>query len=96
MIKNLGGYLKKNDYYNAWIKLIEDIEYYSNKEFPNWLILVIIFSPFLLAIILPVICIKCCPEKCNSDSSYSGNDYWGGYVGGVGGGGGGGVATGGW
>ena len=94
MITNLGEYLKKNDYYNAWIKLIEDIEYYRNKEFPVWLILVIVFSPMILVIIIAVICAICCPGKCDSDSSYSGNDYGGGYCGDGGGGGGG--ATGGW
>ena len=93
MITNVGEYLKKNDYYNAWIKLINDIEYYHNKEFPVWLTIVIIVSPFLLAIIIIVICYKCCPENCNSDGSYSGGDYYGGDCGGGGGGGG---ATGGW
>ena len=92
MITNLGEYLKKNDYYNAWIKLINDIEYYRNKGFPVWLIVVMIVGPILLAIILGVICAICCPGKGDSDSSYSGNDYGGGY----GGGGGGGGATGGW
>ena len=90
MITNVGEYLKKNDYYNAWIKLINDIEDYRNYEFPLWLIIVIIVSPFLLGIIIVVICDKCCPEKCGSDSSYSrGNYYRIGYCGGGG-------ATGGW
>ena len=94
MIKNLGGYLKKNDYYNAWIKLIKDIEYYRNHETPVWLIVVCIAGAILLVVVFAIICAICCPGKSGSDSSYSG-DYGGVYDGGGGGGGGGG-ATGGW
>ncbi len=99
MITNVGEYLKKNDYYNAWIKLINDIEYYRNYEYPEWIVIVCIVSPILLVMILAVICAKCCPGKGGSDSSYSGGNYYGGDYGGgggCGGGGGGGGATGGW
>ena len=30
MINNLGSYLREGNYYEAWIKLIEDIDYYYN------------------------------------------------------------------
>ena len=92
MIKHLGGYLKKNDYYNAWIKLIKDIEYYRNHETPVWLIVIWIVIPILILFIIAFICAKC--GCCDSDSSSSGSDYYGGGY--DGGGGGGGGATGGW
>ena len=95
MITNLGEYLKKNDYYNAQIKLINDIEYYRNKGFPEWLIAVFIFGPIILVAIIFIICLTCCRGNYKSNSNYSGGNYYGGgYCGGGGGGCGG--ATGGW
>ena len=88
MIDHLSDFLKKKEYYNALIKLIDDIDEYYNKRTQLWVILVGILTPIVLTIIIGVIC-----SRCDGDSDGS---YDSGFTGGDCGGGGGGGATGGW
>ena len=86
MINHLGGLMGNNDYYNAWIKLIDDIDYYRNKNLNNTL--VANFGGLLLIIIILALILG---KKDSSDSSNYNYSYSG-----FSGGGGGGGATGGW
>ena len=57
MIDNLGSYLRDKNYYEAWIKLIEDIDYYYNI---NTFILnrLLGIGSLLLCIIFCILCEK--------------------------------------
>ena len=89
MINNLGDYLRSEDYYNAWIKLIDDIDVYfnSNGDKGTIILIVVFVSIFGFAFITGIICAICSKGEGSGNSSYSGGYY---------GGGGGGGATGGW
>ena len=82
MINHLGGLMGNNDYYNAWIKLIDDIDYYRNKNTNNVLVIILVSSVFggifLIAIVLAIIFGK----KGSSDSSNNsiGYTYTGGFM----------------
>ena len=93
MIDHLSDFLKKKEYYNALIKLIDDIDEYYNKQSQLWLVLVCILSPCVLGIIIGAIICGKSDKNSGSDSSYN---YDSGFTGGDCGGGGGGGATGGW
>ena len=91
IIKDLGSYLRNEDYYNAWIKLIDDIDRYFNEEISFFWI--IIFFIFVVVIIIIQIndCINGqidCINLFLGESGYSSGK--GGDSGGKGG------ATGGW
>ena len=86
MINHLGELMRNIEYYNAWIKLIDDIDYYRNKNLNNTL--VANFGGLLLIIIILALILG---KKDSSDSSNYNYSYSG-----FSGGGGGGGATGGW
>lgn len=98
MIDHLGDYLKKNEYYNAWVKLINDIDDYYNKSSYFWLGIVFfaVIIVFVIAFVIGLLIVMIMDGK---DDNRSNNYYYNaGYSGGNygGGGGGGGGATGGW
>ena len=77
MINNLKPYLQKKSYYEAWIKFVDDINYYrddnlkvinnntkssSKKSKKGLLIFIIIIGSIIVLIIIIVICRKC---SCN-------------------------------
>ena len=99
MINNLGDYLRNKEYYNAWIKLIDDIDDYYNYK-TNWGLIIGIIAAVIIVVGLSIaIPIIFCKDKCDCEGSSSsgggGGYYYGGACGGGGGCGGGG-ATGGW
>ena len=96
MINNLGDYLRNKEYYNAWIKLIDDIDNYYNYK-TNWGLIIGIIAAVIIVVGLSIaIPIIFCKDKCDCEGSSSsgGGYYYGGACGGGGCGGGG--ATGGW
>ena len=91
IIKDLGSYLRNEDYYNAWIKLIDDIDRYFNEEISFFWI--IIFFIFVVVIIIIQIN-DCINGKIDCINLFLGES---GYSSGKGGDSGGkGGATGGW
>ena len=89
MVNNLKPYLQKEKYYEAWIKFIDDINYYrdhnskvivnssSKKSKKGLIIFIIILGSIIALIIIIVICRKC---SCNfsqipyyANSTYNNN-----------------------
>jgi hypothetical protein len=89
MINNLKPYLQKKSYYEAWIKFVDDINYYrddnlkvinnntkssSKKSKKGLLIFIIIIGSIIVLIIIIVICRKC---SCNfSNTPYNTNSTY--------------------